>query len=195
MGGITSTSKSFNAHRTNYSDQNRAVGIFDYEIPSDQRGAHSTGGRNPFLSTAAETGWSRYSLDGLDEIKAEAFARPFSASINRLIDALSHLEIEQLVQLLYSDSGCCLGAFKLTSSGTDFVNGTYRSLFENAWFAGARKFLLVHNHPSDNPFPSNADVQFTRHVNAICVALDVELIDHFVVSRRSAFSIKGANLL
>jgi len=47
---------------------------------------------------------------------------------------------------------------------------------------GAGGFLLVHNHPSGDPTPSQADIRFTNRMRRLSHELDLPLLDHFVVS-------------
>lgn len=48
--------------------------------------------------------------------------------------------------------------------------------------AAASGFVLVHNHPSGDPTPSDEDVTFTRRVAAAGVVVGVPLLDHVVVA-------------
>ena len=46
----------------------------------------------------------------------------------------------------------------------------------------APKIILIHNHPSGNPRPSEADIDFTRKVKEAAKLVDIELLDHIIVS-------------
>lgn len=46
----------------------------------------------------------------------------------------------------------------------------------------ATGFILVHNHPSGDSAPSNADIQLTRRLRRASEDLDMPLLDHFVVA-------------
>jgi len=48
---------------------------------------------------------------------------------------------------------------------------------------GAAAFVLVHNHPSGDPEPSELDLEMTRELGAISSRLGVPLLDHLVVTR------------
>jgi DNA repair protein RadC len=48
---------------------------------------------------------------------------------------------------------------------------------------GGSAFVLVHNHPSGDPFPSREDVAMTRLVAAAGELLGVPLLDHVIVAR------------
>jgi DNA repair protein RadC len=47
---------------------------------------------------------------------------------------------------------------------------------------GASAFVLVHNHPSGDPSPSDEDVTFTRDVAAAGAMVGTPLVDHVVVA-------------
>jgi len=54
--------------------------------------------------------------------------------------------------------------------------------------------ILVHNHPSGDPQPSAEDIQMTRKVRRALEAIDVELVDHLVISRRGYVSFAECGL-
>jgi len=65
---------------------------------------------------------------------------------------------------------------------------------------GAYGFILVHNHPSGDPSPSQADRHFTRRLAEAAELLQLRFIDHLVIGRpRPAadpyFSFREAGLL
>ncbi len=43
------------------------------------------------------------------------------------------------------------------------------------------KIILIHNHPSGNPTPSNEDIEFTRKIEKAAKLLDITLLDHIVI--------------
>ncbi|MBN8216923.1 MAG: hypothetical protein J0L75_09790 [Spirochaetes bacterium] len=57
------------------------------------------------------------------------------------------------------------------------------------------RFILVHNHPSGDPQPSEDDLHFTRRLEQGCRLLGIEFIDHVVVARASWFSFRREGLL
>lgn len=46
----------------------------------------------------------------------------------------------------------------------------------------ATSIILAHNHPSGNKMPSEADKSITKRMKAACEAVDIELIDHLIIS-------------
>lgn|GEM_PF-1299339 len=59
----------------------------------------------------------------------------------------------------------------------------------------ASGFCLLHNHPSGDPTPSEADVMFTKNVAQAAAAVWVPLLDHVVVTRDSYASVRIAPAL
>jgi DNA repair protein RadC len=59
----------------------------------------------------------------------------------------------------------------------------------------ASGIVLVHNHPSGDPTPSLADVQMTRALAAACQILGLRLLDHVIVARSGAESLRDLALI
>ena len=55
--------------------------------------------------------------------------------------------------------------------------------------------ILVHNHPSGDPTPSQADVEMTRQVIAAARTLNIAVHDHLVVGREGVASFKALGLI
>lgn len=54
---------------------------------------------------------------------------------------------------------------------------------------------LVHNHPSGDPTPSQADIQMTRAIVDIATPLGISVHDHIIVGKRGHASLKGMKLI
>ena len=59
----------------------------------------------------------------------------------------------------------------------------------------ANAFMIIHNHPSGDPRPSKSDRFLTQYLQKITRLLDIELIDHLIISELSYFSFKQMALL
>ena len=55
--------------------------------------------------------------------------------------------------------------------------------------------LVMHNHPSGDPTPSQADIEMTRQVRDAGKAVGVALHDHVVVGREGYASLKSMGLI
>lgn len=60
---------------------------------------------------------------------------------------------------------------------------------------GATALILVHNHPSDNPEPSRADIQITHRIAEAGRLLGIVVHDHVIVGREGHVSLRAKGLL
>jgi DNA repair protein RadC len=76
-----------------------------------------------------------------------------------------------------------------------------REAFRPALARQAHAVILVHNHPSGNPEPSDADLQVTRRMKQAGELLQIEVLDHVILGapragdERAFFSFKSEGLL
>ncbi len=59
----------------------------------------------------------------------------------------------------------------------------------------ATALILVHNHPSGDPTPSQADVKMTRDIVAVGGSLGIVVHDHIIVGRDGHASFRGLKLI
>lgn len=60
---------------------------------------------------------------------------------------------------------------------------------------GAASLIIVHNHPSGDPSPSEEDIRLTKRVNEACRIMGIELVDHMIVAANGCYSFKTAGVL
>ncbi|TMC03064.1 MAG: hypothetical protein E6J41_28685 [Chloroflexi bacterium] len=70
-----------------------------------------------------------------------------------------------------------------------------REVFAPALSLHAAAIVLAHNHPSGDPEPSLEDRAFTRFMVRAGQLLDVQVLDHIVVTRRAYVSFRRARLM
>lgn len=75
-----------------------------------------------------------------------------------------------------------------------------REVFREAIIQGAYAVILVHNHPSGDPSPSEMDRNMTKRMSEVANLLRIRLLDHIIIGQstpdnRSYFSFKEAGLL
>lgn len=68
-------------------------------------------------------------------------------------------------------------------------------VMRSAVLKGATALILVHNHPSGDVTPSRADIEVTRKIAEAQAAVEIRLIDHFIVSKSLVFSFNDHGLL
>ncbi len=70
-----------------------------------------------------------------------------------------------------------------------------REVFRAAIAANAAGIVLVHNHPSGDPAPSEADIKVTRDLIRAGQLLKIEVVDHVIIGRTSAERVKDYSSL
>jgi DNA repair protein RadC len=70
-----------------------------------------------------------------------------------------------------------------------------REVIKKALFYEASAIILVHNHPSGNPRPSNADISVTRQIMEACRTINITIHDHVIVTSDEIYSFKSNLLL
>ena len=60
-----------------------------------------------------------------------------------------------------------------------------REVFRSAISAGASAIILVHNHPSGDPTPSESDINVTRDLVRAGQLLQIDVLDHIILGRAS----------
>jgi len=70
-----------------------------------------------------------------------------------------------------------------------------REVIKRALELSATAMILVHNHPSGDPTPSQADIQMTKAIVGIAVPLGISVHDHIIVSKNGHASMKGLRLI
>jgi DNA repair protein RadC len=120
-------------------------------------------------------------------------------SWQRLMDYLHATmadEKKEYFRLLFLNKKNELIADEIQGTGTvDHTPAYPREIMKRALELSATALILVHNHPSGDPQPSQADVDMT---NAICAAadpFDIVVHDHLIVSKNGITSFKSMGLI
>lgn len=125
--------------------------------------------------------------------------RPAISGWDALLDycrtAMSRQETEQF-RILFLDRKNMLIADEAQAKGTvDHVPVYPREVLKRALELNASALILVHNHPSGDPEPSEADISVTRQIEAAATTLSVTLHDHLIIGAKDAFSFRSAGYL
>jgi DNA repair protein RadC len=61
--------------------------------------------------------------------------------------------------------------------------------------AAAASLIVVHNHPSGDPEPSEEDIAITRRLVQVGELLGIGLLDHIIIARRGVVSLRERGLV
>ena len=103
-----------------------------------------------------------------------------------LIGELSH---EEFWVLYLSSAHRVMHKARLSMGGITHTIVDVRLLFKMALEQGAVAIILVHNHPSGNPTPSPEDIQLTQKVKSAGETLDIQLLDHVIITEKQYTSL------
>jgi DNA repair protein RadC len=108
---------------------------------------------------------------------------------------MAHRDTEQF-RVLFLDRKNVLIADEAQAQGTvDHVPVYPREVVKRALELNASALILVHNHPSGDPTPSEADIQMTNQIDQAAGALGLTLHDHLVIGRSKELSFRAQGLL
>lgn len=108
---------------------------------------------------------------------------------------MAHRETEQF-RVLYLDRKNALIADEEQAEGTvDHVPVYPREVVKRALELNASALILVHNHPSGDPTPSEADVQMTQAIEDAARALGLTLHDHLIIGKEAELSLRSAGYI
>lgn len=109
--------------------------------------------------------------------------------------AMAHRDIEQF-RILFLDRKNTLIADEEQQRGTvDHVPVYPREVAKRALELNASAVILVHNHPSGDPAPSQADIQMTAKVEQALEAVGVSVHDHIIIGKAEDASFRSLGLL
>ena len=125
--------------------------------------------------------------------------RPALSSWSGVLDycrtTMAFADKEQL-RILFLDKRNRLIADELQQEGTVDRTPVYpREVIKRALELSATAVILVHNHPSGDPTPSQADIAMTREIAAVAKPLGIAVHDHIIVGRDGHASLKGLKLI
>lgn len=131
--------------------------------------------------------------------RAELRERPVIGSWDKLIAycnaQIAYGQIEEF-HLLFLDRKNALIRHERQQRGTvDHTPVYIREVVKRALELGASALILVHNHPSGDPMPSQADIAVTRDIAKAAAPLGVTVHDHVIIGRGRHASLRDLGLL
>lgn len=94
-------------------------------------------------------------------------------------------EIAKLVIL--NTKNIIMKIIDLSIGGTNYAMLEPKNVLEEPVKLQAAKIILVHNHPSGDPTPSQQDFQVTERIYEAASIMGIELLDHIVIGKNNQF--------
>jgi len=131
--------------------------------------------------------------------RSRVIRRDVISSWDALLDycrtAMAHRDIEHF-RVLFLDRQNALIADEEQARGTvNHVPVYPREVAKRALELNASALILVHNHPSGDPTPSDSDIAMTGRIRMAAEALDITLHDHLIIGGSREVSFRDAGYL
>ena len=127
--------------------------------------------------------------------REEVLQREVVGSWKKLLDYLRMAMAEEKTEqfrLLFLDNKNALIADEEQQRGTVNHTPVYpREVVKRALELGASAIILVHNHPSGDPTPSQDDIAMTKEVAAAADKLGISVHDHIIIGRKGHASLRS----
>lgn len=125
--------------------------------------------------------------------------RPALSSWTAFIDyctAAMAYENQEQFRILFLDRKNVLIADEVQSRGTVDHTPVYpREVIKRALELSATAIILVHNHPSGDPTPSQADITMTREIVEVAGKLNIAVHGHLIIGRNGHASFRALKLM
>lgn len=132
-------------------------------------------------------------------LKSQLAERPLLGSWQALLDYLhadmAHNPVER-VRVLYLNSKNMLIRDEAMSEGSVDEAAVYvREIMRRALDCHATALIIVHNHPSGDPQPSQQDIRLTRDMIEAGRHLKITVHDHVIIGRKGHSSLRALGLI
>ena len=108
---------------------------------------------------------------------------------------LMDLNHEEFWVLILNRANRLLRKERISHGGISGTVADPKLIFKKALDAGASSLILVHNHPSGNLKPSEADIRLTKKMKEVGVFLELPILDHLIFTNSAFFSFADEGMM
>ena len=134
--------------------------------------------------------------------KVKASERPQinqSQDVHRLLLENWNFEIIEFIEefkiMLLNRANRVLGIVNISQGGMAGTIADPKVIFAAAIKSAASQIILIHNHPSGNLKPSQADISLTRKLKTGGELLDIAVLDHIILTKDSYLSLAEEGII
>ncbi|SDM62377.1 DNA repair protein RadC [Daejeonella rubra] len=103
--------------------------------------------------------------------------------------------IEEFKIILLNRANRVLGIVPISVGGTAGTVADPKVIFVSALKCNAASVILIHNHPSGNLRPSQADMELTRKLKSAGQFLDLPIIEHIILTKDGYLSFADEGMM
>jgi len=109
---------------------------------------------------------------------------------------LDLIEFQEEVKIvLLNRANIVLGIYEMSKGGTSGTVVDIKIILGIALKCNASSVVITHNHPSGSLEPSYSDKETTKKLKEACEILDLNLLDHLIITSEGYFSFSDNNIL
>lgn len=124
----------------------------------------------------------------LSDIREKPQLRNSRDAYDQMSPLLVDLPHEEFWILLLNRANRVIGRERISSGGVSGTVVDAKMVFQKALERMACSVMLFHNHPSGGLRPSDSDISLTKKLKAGGKVLDIEVLDHLIISERGYYS-------
>jgi DNA repair protein RadC len=132
-------------------------------------------------------------------LKEKSLDKPVCGSSQEIFDYFYHSMRDlpkEMIKIVYLNTqNEILEIFDLSQGTVDASHLYTREVMEKAIEVHAVSFVLVHNHPSGNPEPSQSDCELTKAIVQAGLVMNIKLADHIIIGDNRYYSFAGDSLI
>ena len=132
-------------------------------------------------------------------IKSQVANQPVLASWQALLDYLradmAHMTVERVRVLHLNSRNMLIRDENMGDGSVDQAAIYVREVIRRAIDLGSASLILVHNHPSGDPAPSQQDILVTRNIIEAGKKLGIAVHDHIIIGRQGHSSMRAMGLI
>lgn len=111
------------------------------------------------------------------------------------MEQMRHQKKEQLICAFFDSKCNFLGDAVISVGSGNCTHVSPKDIFTKVLEFEARLFIMLHNHPSGDPFPSEDDHRITSRIREGAKLLELELADHIIIGDNRYYSFREENQL
>jgi DNA repair protein RadC len=143
------------------------------------------------ILAALEVGRRRRTQDALELQKITSSI----AAYELLQPRIGELKHEEFWIIYLNNSNKVLQLSQLSKGGITGTLVDVRLAFKEALEVGAVGIILAHNHPSGTLKPSESDIKLTSKIRKAGESLDINILDHLIITEKAYFSFADEQML
>ena len=187
--------KSGTKENTSVELANKVLSLLDdknVKFPSQENIQKNCDGNNNILQSLQNISIEEFQkIKGIGKVKAIQLkavcelARRMSQPINRKnIKINSSIDVAELLM-----EEMRFEKVDISKGGMNSAVVEPKEILQEAIKSGVPRIILVHNHPSGDSTPSNADIEMTKRLYSASNIIGIQLLDHIVIGDRCYTSI------